>query len=174
MELQPSVSFYLLCLRNGGRKAVRATVWLTVGASLEGRPAQHATERNTLILSSPKCSAGIHLSHGSWKVGERDHVCTRAVELKPGQESVIETRIALGERYADVMPVIHELFLHSFDEWLSRTVLFWQERLGSLDVRAFGADDEAAFEAVLTAKTRSGETIRRRLAIPVTTLPIRD
>jgi hypothetical protein len=141
----PAGAFYLLRLKNGGETTVKANVLLTVGKNLDGRPAQHATERNTLILSSPKGSAGIHLSNGNWGVDERgNNVCTRAIELKPGHEAVIETRIALGERYADVMPVIHELFLHSCEEWLNRTALFWEERIGRLSVGASGADDEAA------------------------------
>jgi hypothetical protein len=140
----PAGAFYLLRLRNGGQETVRASVSLRVGRNLEGRLSQHATERNTLILSTPKGSAGIHMSHGSWKAGEGDHVCSLAVELRPGQERVIETRIALGVRYADVMPVIHELFLHSSEEWLRRSALFWQERLGVLEVGAVDADNEAA------------------------------
>lgn len=137
----PAGAFYLLRLRNRGLQPVRATVFLETGQLFDGRPTQHAVERNTLILSSPKGHAGIHLSHGTWSLDREERRGTRLVELQPGGEALIEARIALGEHYRDIMPVIHQLFLHSADDWLEWTTRFWADRLGRLDVAALDSGD---------------------------------
>ena len=151
----PAGCLYLLHLKNTGCQTLQGKVLLNASDLLVGhyedaedsvrslnRP-DISIRQHTLILSRPYGAVGIHLHEGKWVHSAQTFQAERAVRLAPGEEMLIETHLAVGAAYSDIMPTIYALHLHPALEWLNRTSAFWQERLGRLTVRAHGAEEEA-------------------------------
>jgi len=143
----PAGALYVLRLRNEGKRPITGHVRLIAGDLLVGhyedaeealRPRKRPTvdlRQQTLILTRPDGSVGIHLHGGHWAQAEvAPYQAECALSLTPGAEAVIETHVALGASYQDVMPTVYALHLHPALEWLNRTAVFWRERLGRLTV----------------------------------------
>ena len=99
--------------------------------------------QQTLVLSRPEGSVGIHLHQGRWIKTEKPFECERPFKLEAGQDELIETYVALGKSYDEVMPVIYELYRRDSLAWLNDTVAFWRERIGQLEVSAEKTGDAA-------------------------------
>ena len=130
----PPAAFYILYLKNTGEKSIKGSVMLTCDKNLHNQTPSKNIDRNTLILSIPEASTGIHLVGGTWTEDQEKYMAIREIEIKPGESVLIESFIILGERYKEIMPVVYELY--SFDrlEWLNKTADFWKKRLGNLNV----------------------------------------
>ena len=151
----PAGAFHVLVLRNLGSttlhgKVVLKAADLLIGHYEDARPERRALtrptvslRRNTLLLSQPWGTAGIHLHDGTWTRTEAPFEAETPFELAPGAECAVEACVALGAGYAEVLPTIYELHMHAALEWLNRTGAFWRERLGALTVDAVDAGDEA-------------------------------
>jgi hypothetical protein len=149
----PAGALYVLWLHNTGGAAVRGRVILQAGDMLVGhyedadsslrdlrRPGVNLRQ-NTLILTRPDGVVGIHLHQGRWTRLEAPFQAERAFSLEPGEEIVLETHLALGRSYQDVMPVIYALHLRDALAWLNLTAGYWRSRLGRLEVEAAGGDE---------------------------------
>jgi hypothetical protein len=151
----PAGCLYLLHLKNTGSEPLRGKVILDAGDMLVGhyedaQPDVRAMNRpevslrqRTLILSRPFGAVGIHMHDGQWVSTGDAFQAERAIRLAPGEEMLVETHLAAGSMYAEIMPTIYAFHLRPALEWINRTTAFWQERLGRLSVRADGADEEA-------------------------------
>ena len=151
----PAGALYVLYLRNSGTTPASGKVVLRAGNLLVGHYEDAAPERRalqqpqaafrqqTLILTRPDGAVGIHLHDGRWTRLDAPFEAERAFSLQPGEEAVIETHVALGATYADVMPVIYELHMRAALDWLNLSAGFWRSRLGQLEVDAEGASEAA-------------------------------
>jgi hypothetical protein len=150
----PAGAFYLLRLRNSGNSTKLGKVFLKAGDSLVGHYEDFLPElqplkqpdvtirQNTLILSRPEGSVGIHLHGANWVQLTATFSAEKSFELAPGEEQVFETYLGMGADYAGVMPEIYNLYLRPPLDWLNRTAAFWRSRLGQLEV---GPDALARF-----------------------------
>jgi hypothetical protein len=153
----PAGLIYGLYLHNTGEEAQRGKVILQAGDGLVGHyedanPAWKELKRpavdihqHTLILTRPEGSAGLHLHGGAWTRLSAPFQAECAFFLKPGEERLFETHLALGQTYADIMPVIFTLHLHPALDWLNRTAAYWRTRLGCLEVDAPDANELSRF-----------------------------
>ena len=151
----PAGCLYLLHLKNTSREEIRGKIILRAGDLLVGHYEDAEPEarahnqpeisirQRTLILSRTFGAVGIHLHQGLWVKTDAPYQAERAIQLAPGEERVIETDLAIGASYHEIMPTIFALHLSSPLEWLNRTTAFWQSRLGRLTVHAVGAEEEA-------------------------------
>jgi len=152
----PAGAFYILQLRNTGDTTVSGKVLLQASDMLVGhyedadpalRPLRRPSitvRQNTLILTRPDGSVGIRMHEGKWTRLEAPFQAERAFSLEPGAEIAIETRLAIGRSYADVMPVIYQLYLRSAFAWLNLTAAYWRSRLGQIEVDDAGSSEGAA------------------------------
>ena len=139
----PPGLYYVLRIRNTGNSAVAGSVFLNVPAELDGRTAEAIQNGSTLILSGPQGALGVELRLGRWEPeGEKVYRARRRIELAPGEEVILETRVAMG-RFADILPTILELYMRPALDRLNATAGFWRERLGSLSVSAADAGRES-------------------------------
>lgn len=102
-------------------------------------PDRHIRQQ-TRMLTSPIGCVGIHMHGGTW----RDMECSLPLLLAPGEEALMETRIALSMDYHGIMPALYGLYMLESADWLRRTGAFWRERLGDLAAGAEGDPEEAA------------------------------
>ena len=157
----PNAMIYALYVKNTGDEPIRGKVILHAGDRLLGHYEDAAPERaefnqpevslrqRTLILSRPFGAAGVHLHEGNWKSLQPPFQSERSFTLAPGEETVFDTYVALGSRYAEIMPAIYRLHLHPTLEWISAAVNFWAKRLGELEVGAGNDEEEAQFSKEL-------------------------
>lgn len=151
----PPGMIYVLTLRNDRQTPVRGRAMLCARDLLidgyEGARAdrqaldgpQVRLRQQTLVLSQPYGAAGIHLYGGKWTRLETPFEAECAFELAPGEERTFETHVVLGASYADILPALYALHMHSALEWLNATRAFWRGRLGILEVDAQGTPEEA-------------------------------
>lgn len=130
----PPGAFYILYVRNTGKKTIKGSVILTCEKNLHNQVTAKNIERNTLILSIPEASIGVHMKGGTWTENQENYTATREIEIEPGESAVIESFIILGEKYKEIMPVVYQFYTLSSLEWLNMTTDFWQKRLGHLEV----------------------------------------
>jgi hypothetical protein len=151
----PAGALYVLHLHNTGSTPVKGKIVLRASDLLVGhyedaapdlrdlwRP-HVALRQQTLILTRPEGAVGVHLHEGKWTRLEAPFEAERTFSLEPGEEAVIETHLALGASYADVMPVIYELHMRDALDWLNQTARFWRSRMGQLEVDAENASEAA-------------------------------
>jgi hypothetical protein len=155
----PAGVFYLLLLKNTGDTTCRGKVALLADDLLLGHYEDAAPElrniampaidirQNILILSRPDGAVGIHFHQGNpaergnpWVDLAKPFRAERSFNLQPGDELLIETHIAMGARYQDVMPVIYGLHMRTAQEWMNLTINYWLSRLGRLEVTVEGSD----------------------------------
>jgi hypothetical protein len=153
----PAGAIYALHLRNKGQKTLLGKVILQASDLLVGhyedaepaaREMNHpnaSLRQRTLILTRPFGAVGIHLHDGNWMKSNAPFQAERTIHLEPGQEILIETDLAIGASYPDILPVIFGLHLHPTLEWLSRSAAYWRERLGDLSFEAAGATEQVIF-----------------------------
>ena len=151
----PAGALYVLRMVNAGTTALQGRVTLRASdlllggyedASAKMRPLKRPAvdlRRRTLILTRPEGAVGIHLHDGNWTRLEAPFEAERAFSLGPGEDAVIETYLAMGSSYQEVLPVIFGLHTHSALDWLNLTAAFWRDRLGRLQVGASDASREA-------------------------------
>lgn len=130
----PPGALFLLYLKNTGQTQVRGEIRLECPDKLHSRKPETSINRNTLILSLPEASAGIHMVGGSWEEVDDRYYAAKEIILEPGQSILIQSYVVLGENYKDIMPVIYQFYKHDALDWLNFTANFWEERLGSLKV----------------------------------------
>jgi len=130
----PPGAFYILYLKNNGEKNIKGSVLLTCEKNLHNQPPVKNIDRNTLILSVPEASVGIHMVSGRWTEDQQKHIATREIDLKPGESTFIESFIILGEKYQEIMPVAYQFFSWNSLDWLNKTAAFWKSRLGNLEI----------------------------------------
>ncbi len=130
----PPGAFYILYLKNNGEKNIKGSVLLTGEKNLRNRPPNENIDRNTLILSVPEASVGIHMVRGKWTEDQQNYIATREIDLKPGESTFIESFIILGEKYQEIMPVAYQFFSWNSLDWLNKTTAFWKSRLGNLEI----------------------------------------
>jgi len=128
--------FYLLHIKNNGTEHLKGSILLSCEKKLHDQSARRNIDRNTLILTIPEASAGIHLVGGEWTENQDNHIASKDISLKPGDSMLIETIIVLGELYKDIMPVVYAFLMKESLDWLNLTAGFWDERIGHLTVRS--------------------------------------
>ncbi len=134
----PPGAFYILYLKNTGEKVIEGSILLTCEKSLHYQKPLSTIDRNTLILSVPEASTGIHMIGGTWSEDPENFIATKDIRINPGESILIESFIVLGERYKEIMPVVYQLYFFKSLEWLDKTADFWKKRLGNLEV---GSED---------------------------------
>ncbi len=151
----PAGCLYLLHLKNTGSELIQGKVILQAGDLLVGHyedaepqvrelnQPEVSLRQRTLILSRPFGVVGIHLHEGQWIKTDAPFQAERAFRLAPNEETIIETDLAIGAAYHEIMPTIFALHLYPALQWINQTSAFWQSRLGNLTVHAEGADEEA-------------------------------
>jgi hypothetical protein len=151
----PAGALYVVHLRNVGSSPVAGTVVLQASDRLMGdiedasprlarlkHPAVDVRQE-TLILSRPEGSVGIHLHEGTWRRLEAPFEAGTAFRLDPGRETVVVTHVAMGSRHGDVLPTIYELHRREPLDWFASTLAHWRSRLGTLTVTAHDRQDLA-------------------------------
>ncbi len=151
----PSGAIYALRIYNKGSEPVKGKIILKASDLLIGHYEDVNPEirefkfpsidlrQETLILSRPYGSVGIHLHKGKWIKRNGWLESEREFSICPGEETIFETHIAIGEKYSDIMSVIYGFHLRSVLDWLNLTSAFWRSRLGRLQVGAVNAETEA-------------------------------
>ncbi len=151
----PAGVIYALVLKNTSPESMEGKIILEAGDLLVGHyedaaPEVRATNKpqwsirqGTLILTRPFGTVGIHLHNGKWTHTETPYQSELAFQLQAGEEALFETFVAIGASYHEIMPVIYEMHLHPVLDWLNKTAAYWRSRLGHINVRAEGADEEA-------------------------------
>jgi hypothetical protein len=142
----PAGVIYALHVRNTTDQPIRGKLILQAGDLLIGhyedakpelRPLKQPAvdlRYRTLLLARPDACVGVHLHEGNWTKLAAPFESERAFSLDPGEETLFETHIALGQSYSAVMETIFHLHLHSALDWVNFTAAFWRERLGRLSV----------------------------------------
>lgn len=148
----PSGAIYGMCIENKTNQIIRGTVefhfedlfvskYEHSGVAMEDRafPSQYQQiDRNMLLLQRPEGYAGIYMKDGYWRKSREGYVAERIVELKPKEEMVIETILAIGEETETISEAMSILFMHDMAEWIEITDRFWKKYLGNLRVFAEG------------------------------------
>ncbi len=141
----PSAAIYVLHLRNTRSTPVQGKVILQASDQLinsyndllpplrDMKRPQVDVHQHCLILTRPFGAVGIHLHNGQWTETQAPFQAECAFALKPGEERLFETYVSLGSGYAEIMPTIFELHLHSALDWLNKTAEYWRSRLGQLE-----------------------------------------
>jgi hypothetical protein len=157
----PPGVIYAMHLHNNGSQAIKGKVILQTGDLLLGhyedvkpemRPIKQPQvdlRQQTLILTRPEGSVGIHLHNGKWIKLDAPYQAEIAFTIAPGEDTLIETHIALGQGYSAVMEAVFALHLHSALDWVNFTIAFWRSRLGTLQVDAHDAGEHAALSREL-------------------------
>ena len=130
----PPGALYLLLIKNTGRHTVKGSVELSCEKKLHNQDTQKNIDRNTLVLTIPEGSAGIHMAGGTWSEDQSHYLASRAINIEPGELVLIESYIILGEKYKDIMPVLYRFYIREPLDWLNLTAQFWNERMGRLTV----------------------------------------
>jgi hypothetical protein len=140
----PPGALYVLYIKNTSSQPVRGKIVLHAGDLLVGHYDDAKPElrvfkkpvvdlhQQTLILTRPVGSVGVHLHDGIWTQLDVPFQAERAFEIVPGEELAVETHIALGKDFSAVMEAIYALHLHSALDWVNYTARFWRSRLGNL------------------------------------------
>jgi hypothetical protein len=151
----PPGAIYALHLHNNGSQSRKGKVILQAGDLLLGhyedaKPEMRPLKQpqvdlrlQTLILTRPEGSVGVHLHDGKWVKLDAPFQAEITFSLAPGENKLIETHIALGQGHSAVMEAMFALHLHSALDWVNYTAAFWRSRLGSLQVDAEGANELA-------------------------------
>jgi hypothetical protein len=151
----PPGAIYGLNLHNKGSQPLKGKVILQAGDLLIGhyedasealremKKASVDYRLHTLILTRPEGSVGIHLHNGKWVKREGTYEAEIAFTAAPGEDTLIETHIAMGQGHSAVMEAMFALHLHSTLDWINYTVDFWRARIGTLTVDAAHAGEQA-------------------------------
>jgi hypothetical protein len=151
----PAGALYLMHVNNHSSKKVVGKITLKAGDMLVGNYEDAEPElseinkpsislrQQTLILSRPEGSIGIHLHNGKWNKMVAPFQSERPFSLDPGEDIVFETYVGIGKSYDDVMPIIYDLYRRESLEWVNLTTAFWRSRIGQLEVEGLGENDEA-------------------------------
>jgi hypothetical protein len=111
----PPGVIYAMHLHNNGSQAIKGKVILQTGDLLLGhyedvkpemrsiKQPQVDLRQQTLILTRPEGSVGIHLHNGKWIKLDAPYQAEIAFTIAPGEDTLIETHIALGQGYSAVM-----------------------------------------------------------------------
>ena len=120
------------------------------GEAVETRayPAQYSqVDRNLLLMSRPEGYTGLYMKDGFWRQKDGSYYCEREICLKPGEEILLETLMAVSEKADGISEAMSLLYMHDSLEWIGITDCFWKKYLGSLSVEIEG-------EEILSGKAR--------------------
>ncbi len=144
----PSGAFYGMNIKNTGKKAVKLTVsfhfenlfmskYEHCNEPVETRafPAVYSqVDRNLLLMQRPEGYTGIYMRDGIWEKDDQEWKAERTMLLEPGESFFQETLISVAETSDEVSEALGILFMHSIEEWMEITDVFWKDRLGELKV----------------------------------------
>ena len=130
----PPGAFYVLHLKNNGDTHIKGKVSLTCEKKLNDMRPVSKIERNTLILTVPEASVGLHMIGGVWSETPENYIASVEINLNPGESLTVESFFVLGEGYKEIMPVVYQFYLFNSLEWLNKTAYFWSKRMGDLEV----------------------------------------
>ncbi len=113
------------------------------GEAVETRayPAQYSqVDRNLLLMSRPEGYTGLYMKEGFWTREDGSWRCEREICLRPGEEILLETQMAVSEKADGISEAMSLLFMHDALEWIGITDSFWKKYLGSLSVEIKGEE----------------------------------
>lgn len=116
------------------------------GEPVEDRayPAQYTeVDRNLLLMQRPEGYTGIYMRDGFWKKEEERYTGERQICLHPGEETMIETYLAVSEKADGISEAMSILFMHDGLGWIEITDGFWKKYLGNLQVSIQGEEELA-------------------------------
>ena len=143
----PSGCLYTITVRNTGKDAFTGNISLSLdncfvepyelsGNAVEERTfeMEHVrTDKGLLMLYGEDGAAAVHMEGGSW---EKGFVSVCSIDVKPGEEITITTRIAVTERKEEINEALSILYMHDALEWVNITSDFWRGRIGRLQTSA--------------------------------------
>lgn len=107
-------------------------------------PSQYSqVDRNLLLLQRPEGYTGIYMKNGSWEKKDGSYTAVLPFCLKPGEELVTETDLAVSQTADGISEAMSLLFMHDLLEWILITDSFWKKYLGSLTVGINGEEELA-------------------------------
>jgi hypothetical protein len=152
----PAGAIYSITIRNTSAGAAEGVLRLNVSAAIIGdyedlnpeiwetNKAEIHVRRDTLIVSRPEGSAGVHLQGG--KLISWGSACyfERPYAVPPGESRSFTAYIVMGPAYNDIMEELYRMMRRDPLDWISSTVAFWQERLPRVELSAPDGGDLTA------------------------------
>jgi hypothetical protein len=150
----PAGALYSITLKNtASRHTLKGILRLNVSDKLIGdyedlnpetwsiNKADVHIRRNTLILSRPEGSAGIHLQGGKFVLNASGYTSELSYTVPPGESRTFVTYIVMGIDYNDINGELYGFMRHNPLDWVLATVNFWNGRLPRIDLSAPDAED---------------------------------
>jgi hypothetical protein len=149
----PAGAIYSITIKNTSAEAAEGILCLNTRGTLIGdyedlgaelwdiNKAEIRVRRDTLIVSRPEGSAGVHLQGG--KLIPCDSGCCFELPyaVPPGESRSFAAYIVMGLFYNDIMEELYRMMRRDPLDWISSTVAFWQERLPRIDLSAPDSGD---------------------------------
>ncbi|MDR2480338.1 MAG: hypothetical protein LBD48_13660, partial [Treponema sp.] len=149
----PAGLLYSITLKNTSDTAAKGLLRLNASGTLIGdyedlesetwniNKAETRVRRNTLMVSRPEGSVGIHLLGGKLAVSGTGGVFELSYDIPVGESRAFVTYIAMGLCYNDITEELYRLICRDPLDWITATIAFWRERLPRAELSAAGNGD---------------------------------
>ncbi|MDR1446978.1 MAG: hypothetical protein LBI90_08805 [Treponema sp.] len=149
----PAGAIYSITIKNTSADAAEGILCLNVSGTLIGdyedlgaglrdiNKAEIRVRRDTLIVSRPEGSAGVHLQGGKLIPCDSDCCFELPYAVPPGESCSFAAYIVMGLVYNDIMEELYRMMRRDPLDWISSTVTFWQERLPQIELSSPDSGD---------------------------------